>query len=112
MLYSHVVPGSCTSGALAMPVTNCSGVIMRDSAVIPGWKKFALRVSRFQVRAFAELSVSEARRMPEEIMDSYLTLGVISRVVWPSLLGDNNFHFGERRQEFGHRIGELHPAFL
>src|SRR4029077_2738370 len=25
MLYSHVVPGSCTSGALAMPVTNWSG---------------------------------------------------------------------------------------
>ena len=27
MLYSHVVPGSCTSGAFAIPVTNCSGVI-------------------------------------------------------------------------------------
>src|SRR3954463_11049186 len=110
MPYSHVVPGSWTSGAFAMPVTNWSGVIMREFRGDAGLVKLCFRVRRFDFRDVRELSVGEARRMSEEILDRHLTLRGLPRGL--AVLGDKHLHLGELRQELGHRISELHPTFL
>ena len=49
--------------------------------------------------------------MPQEILDRHLTLGGLPRGL-AVLVGDKHVHLGELRQELGHRISELHPAFL